>query len=97
MPIVVVFKFPGEDIAVYHKVFEVAPPSLLEQPKRWSHVCFTTDDGFTVVDVWEDEASFAAFGEIIGPALAEVGAKGGTPEIYPLVGTVSQAGKRETY
>ena len=57
MPIVTVFEFPGEDIAKYHKVFEAGGPAILEQPARVSHICYRTEGGFTVVDVWEDEAS----------------------------------------
>ncbi len=71
MPIVVVFDFPGEDIAKYHKVFELGGPAVNAQPSRFDHVCYQTDNGFTVIDVWEDEASFRAFGSVIGPALAE--------------------------
>jgi hypothetical protein len=96
MPIVAVFDFPGEDIAKYHKVFEVGGAPILEQPKRLSHICYRTDGGWTVVDVWEDEASFAAFGEVIGPAAAGAGVEP-QPAVYPLEGTVSQDGKRTTY
>ena len=56
MPIVAVFEFPGEDVAKYHKVFEVGGAPILEQPDRLSHICYRTDGGWTVVDVWEDEA-----------------------------------------
>ena len=96
MPIVAVFEFPGEDIAKYHKVFEVGGPAILEQPMRHSHICYRTEGGWTVVDVWEDEASFAAFGEVIGPATAAAGLAA-KPLVYPLEGTISQAGKRTTY
>ncbi len=73
MPIVVVFEFPGEDVAKYHQVFEVGRAPILEQPNRLSRLCYRTDSGFTVVDVWADDASFAAFGEIIGPATVTAG------------------------
>jgi hypothetical protein len=96
MPIVAVFEFPGEDIAKYHKVFEVGGPAILEQPKRNSHVCYRTEGGWTVVDVWEDEASFAAFGEVIGPATAAAGLDA-KPLVYPLEGAISQDGTRATY
>ena len=96
MPIAVVFDFPGEDIAKYHRVFEVGGPPILEQPARMSHICYLTDDGWTVVDVWEDEASFAAFGEVIGPAAAQAGLDA-KPVVRPLVGTIAQDGTRTTY
>ncbi len=49
-----------------------------------------------MVDVWEDEASFAAFGEIIGPATAQAGLDA-KPLVYPLEGTVAHDGTRKTY
>ena len=51
MPIVVVFDFPGEDTAKYHKVFELGGPAVNAQPERLDHICYETDDGFTVIDV----------------------------------------------
>ena len=72
MPIVAVFEFPGEDIAKYHKVFEVGGAPILEQPKRMSHLCYRTDGGWTVVDVWEDEASFAALNVTVTPPMVMV-------------------------
>jgi hypothetical protein len=66
MPIASVFDLPGEDAATYHKVTELGGQQITDQPKRLSHVCYRTRDGFAVVDRWEDEASFAAFGPVIG-------------------------------
>ncbi len=96
MPIVAVFEFPGEDIAKYHKVFEVGGAPILEQPARLSHVCFRTDGGWTVVDVWQDESSFTAFGEVIGPATVQAGLDA-QPMVYPLEGTIAQDGTRTVY
>jgi hypothetical protein len=96
MPVVAVFEFPGEDIAKYHKVFAVDGDRITDQPKRLNHLCFRTDDGFTVVDVWEDEGSFAAFGEVIGPAAAQAGLDA-KPRVYRLEGTISPAGVWTTY
>jgi len=95
MPIVAVFDFPGQDIARYRKVFD-AGPAILEQPKRLSHLCYRTDGGFTVIDVWEDEASFAAFGEVIGPATQRAGLDA-RPVVHPLAGSISQDGTLTTY
>lgn len=96
MPIVAVFEFPGEDIAKYHKVFEVGGAPILEQPQRLSHVCYVNDGGWTVVDVWQDEAAFASFGEVIGPAAAAAGLDA-KPRVYPLEGTIAQDGTRTVY
>jgi hypothetical protein len=95
MPIVAVFEFPGQEIAKYRKVFD-AGPAILEQPQRLSHICYHTDSGFTVVDVWQDEASFAAFGAIIGPATQQAGLDA-RPTIHQLEGSIAQDGTRTTY
>jgi hypothetical protein len=96
VPIVAVFEFPGEDVAKYHKVFEVGGAPILEQPKRMSHLCYRTEGGWTVVDVWEDEASFAQFGEVIGPATVAAGLDA-KPQVFPLEGTIARDGTRTTY
>jgi heme-degrading monooxygenase HmoA len=83
MPIVAVFEFPDDPIEKYEKVFEVGGPAITDQPNRLSHVCYRTGDvGFVVIDVWKDEASFEAFGPIIGPATQQAGLDA-KPLIYP--------------
>jgi hypothetical protein len=42
VPIVVVFEFPGEDVAKYHKVFEAGGPAINQQPQRTEHLCYRT-------------------------------------------------------
>lgn len=93
MPIVAVFEFPGEPVEKYEKVFEEGGAPILEQPDRLSHVCYRTDDGFVVVDVWRDEESFARFGEVIGPATVAAGLDA-RPQVHPLQGTISSDGRR---
>lgn len=95
MPIVAVFEFPGQDIAKYRKVFD-AGSAILDQPNRLSHICYRTDTGFTVIDVWQDEASFAAFGEVIGPATQQAGLDA-RPVVRPLAGLISQDGTHTSY
>ena len=93
MAIVAVFEFPGASVDQYEKVFEAGGAPILEQPSRRHHVCYRTDTGFVVVDVWDDEQSFASFGEVIGPALQSAGLNG-RPVVHPLQGIITQAGKR---
>jgi len=93
MAIAAVFQFSGESVEKYEKVFEVGGAAITEQPRRLSHVCYRRGDGFTVVDVWADEESFAAFGQIIGPALQRAGLDG-RPEVYPVQGVISPDGVR---
>jgi hypothetical protein len=96
MAIVVVFDFPGEPIAKYYKVFELGGAPVHSQPSRFDHLCFQTGDGFTVIDVWESEESFNAFGPVIGPALAGAGLRP-NPRIYPLEATMGADGNHVVY
>jgi hypothetical protein len=93
MAIVAVFEFPGEPVEKYERVFEIGGGSITDQPKRLHHLCYRTEDGFTVVDIWEDEESFAAFGEIIGPVAAEAGFEP-VPQVFPLQGYMGADGVR---
>lgn len=93
MPIAAVFQFPGATTDQYEKVFKLGGASINNQPTRLSHVCFETPEGVTVVDVWADEASFAKFGGIIGPATEQAGLIGG-PSIYPVQGFMAADGVR---
>jgi hypothetical protein len=92
MAIVAVFEFPNDPVEKYEKVFE-AGGAVTDQPQRLHHACYRTEHGFTVVDVWADEASFAAFGEVIGPATAAAGLDA-KPLVYPVQGLISQDGRR---
>jgi len=93
MAIVAIFDFPGESVDKYEKVFETGGQDVLNQPSRLHHVCYRTDSGFTVVDVWEDEQSLAAFGEILGPATQKVGLDP-KPAVHAVQGLVTQDGHR---
>lgn len=62
MAIAAVFHFPGESVEKYRKVFD-AGEAIVNQPNRLYHVCYRTGTGFTVIDIWADEQSFAAFGD----------------------------------
>jgi hypothetical protein len=93
MTIAAVFNFPGATTDQYEKVFKIGGAAINNQPSRLSHVCFATPDGVTVVDVWADEASFAKFGAVIGPATEQAGLVGG-PSVYPAQGFMAADGIR---
>jgi hypothetical protein len=94
MAIVVVIQFPNDPIEKYEKAWESGGAPMLDQPKRLHHIAYRTGDvGFTVVDVWEDEAAFQAFGEIIGLAVDQAELEG-RPTVYPLLGYVGADGIR---
>lgn len=54
------------------------------------HVCDRTEGGWTVLDVRENEESFATFGEVIGPATAAAGLD--ARPVYRVEGTVTKDG-----
>jgi hypothetical protein len=90
MAIAAVFEFPSEPVEKYHKVFE-AGDTIVDQPHRMYHVCYRTGTGFTVVDIWADEQSFAAFGETLGPAIQRAGLNA-KPAVYPVEQVMTQDG-----
>jgi hypothetical protein len=94
MAIAAVFEFPGEPIEKYHKVFE-AGDTIVNQPSRHYHVCYRTQDGFTVIDIWADEQSFAAFGQALGPAVQNAGLNA-NPAVYPVEQIMTQDGTRSS-
>ena len=50
-------------------------------PGRSYHVSFAMGDGLQVVDVWDSQKSFDAFGETLMPILSELGVDPGQPAI----------------
>jgi hypothetical protein len=92
MTIAAVFEFPNEPVTKYHKVFE-SGDAIVDQPDRLYHVCYRTETGFTVIDIWRDESSFAAFGQILGPAVQQAGLNA-RPAVYPVEQLMTQDGNR---
>ena len=55
----------------------VYPPDGLDY-----HVCFGTDGGLLVSEVWDSEEQFAAFGKLLTPVLAQVGITAAEPPVH---------------
>jgi hypothetical protein len=70
MAVAAVFEFPREAIDAYDSSLELHK-ELFDQPHRRSHVCFETDDGYMVVDVWDSLEDFEAFGEVLAGVAAD--------------------------
>ena len=94
MAIAAVFEFPNEPVEKYHKVFE-AGDAVINQPDRLYHACYRTDSGFTVIDIWASEQSFAAFGETLGPAVQQAGLDA-KPAVYPVEQVMANDGTRSS-
>ena len=94
MTIAAVFEFPGEPVEKYHTVFE-AGDAIVNQSSRLYHVCYRTETGFVVIDIWADEPSFAAFGQTLGPAVQNAGLDA-RPAVYPVEQIMTQDGTRSS-
>jgi len=57
-------------------------------PGRRFHVCFGTGSNLRVVDVWESQEAFNAFGQTLMPILHQVGLDPGQPEIVEVHNTI---------
>ncbi len=86
MAIAVLFEFPGESIEKYDRALKEHPEAM-KQPARSAHVCYKTEDGWGVIDVWDSPQAFEAFGAILGPAMQELELSA-TPKIYEVHNTM---------
>jgi hypothetical protein len=86
MAIAVVFEFPNESVEKYDRAL-AEQPDLRTQPGRTHHICWETDGGWTVVDVWESEEAFTKFGEVLGPTLQRLELST-EPKVHPVHNTM---------
>jgi hypothetical protein len=83
--IVAHFTGSGMTSAQYDQVLvELKKVTTFPAAGQLAHVCYKTDDGHKVVDIWESPEQFAAFGEKLMPILQKLGVNAGQPAIYSL-------------
>jgi hypothetical protein len=90
MPVVLVHEGPTVTQENYERAVEklTGGRSRMESLADWPvegilmHSAGQGPNGFRVVDVWESEEAIEAFGETLGPVLAEVGIED-PPQAYP--------------
>ena len=70
MAVAAVFEFGKEALDAYDQMLE-RHAELRKQPHRRMHVCFETDDGYMVVDVWDSLEDFEQFGELLQSVVDE--------------------------
>ena len=56
---------------------------------RLSHLAFGSGSGLRVLDVWESQEAFEAFGRTLMPILQQAGIDVGQPEIAPVHNTIA--------
>ena len=71
-PVAAVFEIPPSHIESYDRALDHAGGRLRNQPGRRQHVCFQTDTGYMVVDVWESLEAFERFGEVLDAVVKEI-------------------------
>jgi hypothetical protein len=71
-PVAAVFEIPASYIESYDRSLELAGGQLRDQPERRQHVCFETDTGYTVVDVWESLEAFERFGDVLDEVVSQL-------------------------
>jgi hypothetical protein len=60
-------------------------------PHRLHHSCFGADGDLMVYDIWDSPESFAAFGNVLMPILAEVGVDPGEPQVMEMHALIQTA------
>ena len=58
-------------------------------PGRPFHTCFGPTDKLRVVDVWNSQAEFEAFGAVLMPILGSLGIELDPPDIQPQLNSIS--------
>ncbi len=91
MAIGVIFKFDDATVEQYDEACRglnngKTMNSLSDWPDGGclAHVAGATPEGLVVVDVWESEHAFAAFGEKLMPQVVAAGIKPAPPQIFPV-------------
>jgi hypothetical protein len=87
--VLVHFEFPNCSARQYQNVWKDLKASGNGHPKGLIfHVGAQINDkgNFTVIDVWESEEAFRAFGKILMPAIAKQDIPLLTPRVLPLAG-----------
>lgn len=71
-PVAAVFEFSSVYRDAYDRSLEIAGGQLRNQPERRFHVCFETDNGYMVVDVWDSLEAFEQFGHVLTEVMKQL-------------------------
>jgi hypothetical protein len=82
MAIAMIFTPPSMTRAQYDETIRRLEAAGQGAPSgRLHHVAFEGPGGLRVVDVWESQAAFEAFGRTMMPILQEIGIDPGQPDV----------------
>jgi hypothetical protein len=92
--IVVNFNFPDLTVTAYNAILaESEPLRKTRYPGLLFHVAAPNKNGMYICDIWESEAHFNAFGEMIMPLLVKAGGTAAPPTIMPLHNVINDLNK----
>jgi hypothetical protein len=89
MAIAVHFTPKSMSNAKYDEIIKRLEQAGAGAPKgRIYHVCYGGESDLKVLDVWDSQENFDAFGQTLMPILQEVGVDAGEPEISQVHNTI---------
>ena len=89
MAICIYFALQGMSAEQYDKVLDRLESAGQSAPAgRTYHVAFEGENGLQVVDVWDSQEAFDAFGQTLMPILGELGIEPGEPMVSPVHNTI---------
>jgi hypothetical protein len=82
MALCIYFPVQGMSVDKYEQILSRLEAAGEGAPRgRSYHVAFQMGDGLQVVDVWDSQADFDAFGTTLMPILTELGVDPGEPAV----------------
>ena len=92
--LVVIFNVPGMTQPKYQEILsDLVASGAGHPPGRMSHLASTNNDGMIVVDTFDSQASFEAFGKTLMPILGKHGVKPPALQVLPVVNEIFPPGK----
>jgi hypothetical protein len=89
MALAITFKPTGMTSAKYDEVIRRLEAAGAGAPRgRLHHVAYDSGDGLHVVDIWESQETFGAFGQTLIPILQSLGVDPGQPQIAEVHNTI---------
>lgn len=92
MPYAVILDFPDGSVENYEKVLERAGDAIKVNPTRSHHLMWETDNGITVLDVFDTVEDFEAIGPVLGPIIEDLGITMAPPRVFPLYAEMTAEG-----
>jgi hypothetical protein len=90
MALAIMFTPRSMNASTYDEIIRRLKAAGVGAPKgRLDHICFGTGSNLRVLDVWESQEAFGAFGQTLMPILQEIGVDPGQPEITEVHNTIS--------